>query len=149
MIQNHQTVQVKEADQGDADQIAGLCQQFGYSIEPEKLKQILLKIFEDPDQQVFAAIKGQTVIAWVHVFIADRIESTSFAEIGGLVVDEDYRQQGIGAMLFAQASEWAKSRGQGKLRVRCADQRKVAHSFYLEQGMDQTKTQYIFDKTLR
>ena len=149
MNHNHPTAQIRTANQNDADAIVGLCQQFGYSVESEMVIQTLEKISTDLNQQVFAAVDGQTVVAWIHVFIADRIESESFAEIGGVVVDQNYRQRGIGAALVAKVSEWAKTQGYRKLRVRCADQRKSAHDFYLAQGMSKTKTQYIFDKTLR
>ncbi len=149
MTKNHPTIQIRTASQEDVDQIAVLCQQFDYSVEPDNVKQTLAKVFSGSDQQVVVAVDGQTVLAWIHVFIADRIESESFAEIGGVVVDQHYRQQGIGAALFANVAEWAKTKGYRKLRVRCADQRKSAHDFYLAQGMSKTKTQYIFDKTLR
>ncbi len=149
MTDNHSNIQIRAANQDDSAEIASLCQQFDYLVEAEKVKQTLAKVIVDPDQQVWVVVDGRMVIAWIHVFIATRIESASFAEIGGLVVDKNYRHQGIGSMLISRVSEWAKTRGQMKLRVRCADQRKQAHDFYLAQTMDRTKTQYIFDKTLR
>ena len=149
MTTTDKTTKIRPAQQKDADQIAALCKQFDYSVEPDKVRQTLAKVSDDSNQQAFVAVDGQSVIAWIHVFIADRIESESFAEIGGVVVDQSYRQQGMGAALFAHVAEWAKTKGYRKLRVRCADQRKAAHDFYLAQGMSKTKAQYIFDKTLR
>ncbi len=42
--------------------------------------------------------KDKNVIGWIHVFIAVRIESETFAEIGGLVVNENIR--GYGCWIF-------------------------------------------------
>jgi len=82
------------------------------------------------------------------VFLTERVESGRFAEIGGLVVDDDSRRQGVGTSLFEAAAHWAARHGVAKLRVRCADQRIEAHAFYKNRGMAQTKSQYVFDLKL-
>ncbi len=143
------SIQIRLAKQTDAVQIAKLCQQFGYEIDAQLVRETLERIINDPRQTVLIAAEGEKVIGWIHVFITDRLESKPFAEIGGLIIDKNYRQQGLGSKLFAQAADWVKKQGNMKLRVRCSDQRIQAHEFYLAQGMNRTKIQYIFDKTLR
>ena len=140
---------IQTAHQADAGEISKLCQQFGYAIDQKHVADCIQRFSSDPSQLVLVAkIEGQ-VIAWLHVFIAQRIESLQFAEIGGMVVATQFRKRGIGSALIEQASAWAQNQGVMKLRVRCADQREDAHKFYQAQSMTKSKTQYVYDKQLR
>jgi len=145
----HSTVEYRNSQFADAEQIAKLCQQFGYQVNSQRVGETLERIANDEKQVVFIASHKEFVVGWIHVFIADRLESQTFAEIGGLIIDQAYRNRGIGSMLFSKASEWSEKQNNLKLRVRCADQRKQAHEFYFSMGMNKIKTQYIFDKDLR
>ncbi len=47
------------------------------------------------DNCAFVAIIEGKIIGWIHAFKALRIETKPFIEIGGLVVDEIYREKKV------------------------------------------------------
>jgi GNAT superfamily N-acetyltransferase len=62
-----------------------------------------------------------------------------------LVIDENYRKQGIGKLLVNKAREWAKEKHIDKLRVRCNRKRTEAHLFYIALGFVEIKEQKVFE----
>ncbi|QNK63121.1 GNAT family N-acetyltransferase [Pedobacter sp. PAMC26386] len=107
----------------DAAAITRLSQQLGYpgtnSATVLRIKVLLLY----PDHCAFVAVMGQTIIGWIHGFQTIRLETEPFIEIGGLVVDENYRNQQTGKKLVDLVKEWAVKKGLSKLRVRCQTKR--------------------------
>lgn len=79
----------------------------------------------------------QNISGWVHVFGKCLIE-LEYAEIGGLVVDSDYRRQGIGLKLMRTCEEWVKENGYREIRLRSGGQRNEAHEFYKKVGYENT-----------
>jgi GNAT superfamily N-acetyltransferase len=47
-----------------------------------------------------------------------RLETKTFIEIGGLVIDENYRGKGIGKILVSKIKEWCIEQKISSLRVR-------------------------------
>jgi len=139
---------IREAGIDDAPLLTSLCSQFGYTVSPLSVLESVGRISPDRQQVILVSTKAQRITGWVHVFISERIESGRFAEIGGLVVDEDCRGQGIGRSLVEHAGRWAIGQGLTRLRVRCAEHRTVAHEFYQQLGMTCTKSQQVFDLQL-
>jgi ribosomal protein S18 acetylase RimI-like enzyme len=76
------------------------------------------------------------------------IASNPRVEIGGLVVDESCRSQGVGRLLMARVEEWARSNGFTEARLRSNVIRESAHLFYENLGYRVNKTQKSFLKTL-
>jgi GNAT superfamily N-acetyltransferase len=89
-----------------------------------------------------------SVAAWVHIFLARRIEADMFAELGGLVVAEDCRGMGIAGTLVKAAEKWATTHGATRIRVRSRSTRTGAHLFYTHQGFTRIKEQEVFEKIL-
>ena len=58
------------------------------------------------------------------------------AEIMEFIVDEAYRNQGIGKEMFANACQLAKNYGCQQIEVACNQLRKDTHRFYLKEGMN-------------
>lgn len=139
---------IREAGIDDAPLLARLCSQFGYTVSASSVLESVDRIIHDREQVILVSTGAQRITGWVHVFISDRIESGRFAEIGGLVVDQDCRSQGIGRSLVEHAGRWAIGQGMSRLRVRCAEQRTVAHAFYQRLGMTCTKSQQVLDLQL-
>ncbi|NQY93459.1 MAG: GNAT family N-acetyltransferase, partial [Campylobacteraceae bacterium] len=80
---------------------------------------------------------------WIHFFIANRVASESFVEIGGLVVDSSVRREGIGKSLVEFVKHWA-IKNKYKVKVRCNTKREETHIFYDSLGFENKKTQHVF-----
>jgi len=88
------------------------------------------------------------VVGWIDLSIEYHLQSEPAALIGGLVVSDAARNQGIGRQLCLAADEWARERGVDRMRVRSNAIREQAHAFYLRDGYRRVKTSAVFEKTL-
>lgn len=141
-------IHIRPIMESDAAAITALSGQLGYSLTTEEARKNIAEILSNKTHAAFIACTGQTVVGWIHVFRAVLLESKPFIEIGGLVIDENYRRQGIGKLLINKAKEWAKEKDMDKLRVRCNRKRTEAHQFYMSLGFTESKEQKIFDVTV-
>ncbi len=129
--------------------MAELSVELGYLTTPEQSKLRMIEILNSTDHAVFLASTSENkLVGWIHVFQAYRIESDTFAEIGGFIVTRDQRGQGLGRSLLDAAEKWTQERGLAKLRVRTNRLRTEALLFYDRMGFQPKKEQCIYDKTL-
>ncbi|MBK8266810.1 MAG: GNAT family N-acetyltransferase [Planctomycetes bacterium] len=108
----------------------------------------LENLINAPNDDVFVACQGGAVVGWIQVGVHVCLESTPFAEIYGLVVDEAERGRGIGKTLVIRAEAWARERGMARLRVRTNVVREATHRFYESLGFSVSKRQMVFDKSV-
>ena len=140
---------IRPATLDDAPFIAELSAQLGYPGSMGQSATRLETLTQARDHVVMVAcLEDGSVVGWIHVFLALRVESHVFAELGGFVVDEQHRGRGFGRFLLAAAEEWVLERDVSRLRVRPRSQRAAAHSFYRRRGFTLTKEQHVFDKEL-
>ena len=138
---------IRIAQNQDADELARLSVQLGYPSSTEECLKFLRELELDPDHVVLVAESEDGIIAgYVHVFKTKRLFLDPFAELGGLVVKENFRGKGIGKVLLAASENWAKEQSCFEMRVRSNVLREKAHYFYLDQGYLNTKKQKIFIK---
>ncbi len=141
--------EIREATRNDSEAIIRLSKNLGYhavsqSVAEERVNIIIeskidnLWVFKD-DNQTFG---------WIHTFLAQRVASAPFIEIGGLAVASDYRRQGVGKRLVENVVLWAKTYNL-KTRVRCSEQRTDTHLFYKSLGFQNTKTQNVFEISIK
>jgi len=142
-------LRIRTMTPADAPAIARLTTQLGYPSEPADIERRFALIAGDPDDAVFVAQapSGQ-VVGWVHAHGRHLLEAEPFAEIGGLVVDEAWRGQGVGAALVAEAERWAAENGYAEVCVRSNTIREAAHRFYQRLGYRPVKAQQVFRKTV-
>ncbi|MEM9998584.1 MAG: GNAT family N-acetyltransferase [Bacteroidota bacterium] len=141
---------IRRATLLDARALADLSGELGYPSSEADLRARLEPLLRAEDNAVFVAIDASSrILGWIHVFVAHRVESDSFAEIGGLVVRETDRRRGIGQRLVVRAEAWAATRNVGKLRVRSRTERDGALAFYAGLGFAAAKQQAVLDKPLR
>lgn len=140
-------VTIRKAKTEDAGEIARLSVQLGYPATTEQVHQRISRTANSQQDQVFVAVsEDDKVVGWIHVLVTMRLESEPFAEIGGIVVDADHRNQGIGKSLLRRTEHWATEKDLGRLRVRSRTSRDEAHRFFCGFGFKQLKIQHIFDK---
>lgn len=65
------------------------------------------------------------------------------AEILEFVIDEKYRSQGIGNIMFQEALRICNEKGCSQLELDTNQKRKDAHRFYERQGMQNTHYKYV------
>jgi GNAT superfamily N-acetyltransferase len=88
------------------------------------------------------------MVGWIDLSVEYHLQAEPAVLIGGLVVSERARGQGIGLQLSRAAEDWARARGVARLRVRSNAIRERAHAFYLRDGYARVKTSAVFEKTL-
>ena len=142
-------MKIRSAEIEDIPAIVELSIQLGYPTTPEETEDRFIEIQQKQDHAVFIAEIGlQPVIGWIHVFRSIWLESPPFAELGGLIVDENSRSKGVGKALLTSAESWAKKQGLTIIRVRSNVIREKAHEFYLREGYQIIKSQHVFEKKL-
>lgn len=137
---------IRTARPDDAAGLAALSAELGYPCSTDELRTRLAAVLgRDGHTVVVACEDDGAVIGWLHVFLALRVESAPFAELGGLVVAERCRRRGAGRQLVAQARAWAIRRDVRRLRVRTRVGRADAEAFYERLGFAEAKQQRVFD----
>ncbi len=139
---------IRKAEILDSKAIAILSSQLGYKSNSNDIKNRLIEVLRKKDNCVLVAMENERIIGWIHGFHSLRVESDSFVEIGGLVVDENWRKKGIGKKLVERINKWAELRKCDKVRVRSNKIRKESRIFYESIGFILNKTQEIFDKKI-
>jgi GNAT superfamily N-acetyltransferase len=133
----------------DAPRIAVLCQQLGYPGSLVEIQRRLSQIVGEEQHALYVAeAAGGKVLGWIHGYVCHLVEVEHHVEIGGLVVDEDYRGSGIGRLLVEEVEHWAAARGCSTMRLRSNVVRKEAHRFYVKLGYEIVKRQLAFRKVL-
>jgi GNAT superfamily N-acetyltransferase len=140
---------VRSMQASDAAEVAALSEQLGYPITSERIEEKFAVLCMKPDNGFFVAEESKGVLGWVHVYGVHLLESDPYAEIGGLVVEENARQRGIGRQLMQRAEVWTVAQGYAVLRLRSGLHRTDAHAFYQRIGYELIKTAHTFRKTLR
>ena len=140
-------LQIRHAVEKDATMLAALSNQLGYPASAPQVALRLSKILPDPNQAIFVAEQPDLgVIGWIHLYQHWLVEEDQTAEIGGVVVDQNYRGRGIGKLLINAAEQWAQDAGCTGIHLRSNILRKEAHQFYLNLGYQINKTQLSFIK---
>jgi N-acetylglutamate synthase-like GNAT family acetyltransferase len=138
-------VKIRNAVLSDIQAIHQLSSALGYENVPiETANEQLNAVLGAVSNKIYVAELNNVVVGWLHVFIALRVASPSFIEIGGLVVSPGYRRIGVGEELILQAKHWAFEEKM-KLRVRCTTAREETHKFYQAAGFIKSKEQYVFE----
>jgi GNAT superfamily N-acetyltransferase len=138
---------VREALMTDAPRIAALSAQLGYEVPLAHVERFLRTM--SSEQSVLVAVVPRAgVVGWVGLTVHQSVTSNQRAEIEGLVVEDEYRSNGIGEMLVAAAEAWGRRRGCTTLRLLSNVVRERAHAFYRRLGYDVVKTEYVFQKQL-
>ena len=136
---------IRFAEMDDANAIAALSEQWGYQSTKENMRRCLHNISNNGDHVIYVLLKEGLVIGWIHGIYSLRIETDPFVEIGGLIVDKDFRRHGLGKLLVDKINEWSLSRNCHKIRVRCNIMRKEANAFYGAIGFKEIKQQKVYD----
>ena len=142
------TLQIRPIREEDADAAAALCAQLGYPTDAETVLARMGQIAADDNRAVLATSLDGVLVGWIDLSIECHLQSEPGVLIGGLVVAESARGQGIGQQLCMAAEDWARGHGITRIRVRSNVIRKRARAFYLREGYTRVKTSAVFEKKL-
>jgi len=141
---------IRPARPEDAEALANLATQLGYPSTVEQIRERLDMLQARPDEDaIIVAEIGGRVMGWVHAHTYKLLVEAPEVEIGGLVVDESMRGQGIGEELMQAAEAWALERGCASVYVRSNTIRTRAHEFYKRIGYEILKSQYALRKAIK
>src|SRR5512140_623858 len=99
---------IRNARPEDAEALSILSAELGYPVEPEVMRERIVDL--PAGHAVFVAESGK-VVGWIDVGLVFHLQSGTRAEIGGLVVSADARNQGVGRRLLDHAEQWAAAKG--------------------------------------
>jgi GNAT superfamily N-acetyltransferase len=142
------SLRIRPIEDRDAAVATRLCAGLGYPVEESAVLARMGQIASDPNRAVLVACVDDAVVGWIDLSVEYHLQSEPAALIGGLVVSEAARGQGIGRQLCEAAEAWAQGRGIARMRVRSNAIRERAHAFYLREGYRRVKTSAVFEKTL-
>lgn len=138
---------VREALPADAQRIMALAGQLGYDVPLAHVERQVQRM-NDEHTVLVAVVPRVGVVGWIGVALREAITDSGRADIEGLVVEDEYRGNGIGQLLVEAAETWARRRGCTSMRLASNVVRERAHEFYKRLGYHVLKTQHAFKKSL-
>jgi GNAT superfamily N-acetyltransferase len=136
---------IRKIAEPDAPATAALCKQLGYDLSVQQTLENIRAVMASKGHDAFVATDETKVVGWIGLAQAIQIETPSYCEIRGLVVDDQYRNRGIGKLLVEKAKEWCRENGNKKLRLRCNTKRTETHLFYQHLNFKEVKEQKVFE----
>jgi GNAT superfamily N-acetyltransferase len=143
---NSIAISIRRLTVDDAEAAAELSSQLGYPSSPDDLRKRIEELSQTTDRVAFAAVVDGQMVGWIDAAMERHLQYAASAVIGGLVVREEMRGQGVGRRLCVEVEEWARSLSVPLVRARSQIKREDAHRFYLRDGYRQVKTSLVFEK---
>ena len=140
-------IQISPMTEVDLVDVAALSAQLGYPTDLGQVTERFHHLLPHVDSGMFVA-KRRRVVGWIHVYGVRLLETDGYAEVGGIVVSEAFRRQGVGQLLIRAGEQWASDQGYKELRLRSGVHRDAAHKFYESVGYEKSKASYMFRKDL-
>jgi GNAT superfamily N-acetyltransferase len=141
---------IRPTREEDVIRLADMADQLGHPSTVEQIRERFEILTKRSDSNViFVAEADRKTVGWVHAHIYNMLVDDPKLEIGGLVVDEKFRGNGIGAKLMQAVEAWAIEKGCFSVYIRSNVIRTRAHEFYKRIGYSMIKSHYIFRKVLK
>ena len=132
----------------NSDAVRRLLKQLGYPVSSQELDTRIEHI-RAGGGEIFVAKDQDHIAGCINTYIDVRLAEGICGEVVSLVVDRNYRGNGLGKQLLDHAEQWLLQQGCKNLRVRANAKRHGANQFYVDAGYEEVKTQKIFSKNIR
>ena len=123
----------------DAPTLATLMTQLDYPTSESQMRRRLELLARNDTFGAIISERDGAVVGMIGLRVERGFEFDGMqGQIAALVVDAQFRGQGIGRLLVAAGEEWLRQRGAGKAIVTSAHRRKETHRFYEKLGYEST-----------
>ena len=141
--------EIRECAEEDFDRIVGLLGQLwpDATFQIDDLKEAFIRGIRSKSQRYICAAADSKVVGFCSLTVKNSLwQQGPLGCIDELIVDDEYREKGVGSKLLDRIMEIAKALGCRAVVLDSAFHRKDAHRFYEQRGF--TKTAYLFSKAL-
>ncbi len=139
---------VRPAQKSDAKRIADLSTQLGYPCTSAAINEKLEHILLSEDHFLLVAENTKEVVGYIHAMTREMQFYLPAIEVAALIVDVQYRGNGIGKLLLDAAEQFASERGFSQIVLYSNCIRTDAHRFYEKNGYFSTKSEKLYLKLL-
>jgi GNAT superfamily N-acetyltransferase len=140
---------IRDVTHRDFDQVFGLLKQlWSYKeLDYEAMKKMFDHNIQSPDHFYIVALYGPQVVGFCSLNVKHNLWQQAYlGNVDEMVVEENYRGQGIGKLLMQRITEKAKEKNCKCLELESSFHREQAHAFYKELGFEQRA--FLFSKPL-
>ena len=142
-------IKIRPAKKDDVPSLGPLCDQLGYRHPIELIHEQFELLSSRKENAIFVAtLPNAEVVGFIHVLVKYLLYYEPRIDIGGIVVNDKYRGNAIGAMLMQKAEEWGREKGVKSVVARSNVIRAGAHKFYEALGYTQIKQSKVYLKEL-
>ncbi len=105
----------------------------------EEARAIWKRMKQYPYYKIYVALKGMEIVGTFSLLICDNLGhgGARFAVVDNVVVDPNYRGQGIGKKMMMKAMELARQNDCYKMMLSSNKSRVRAHEFYKKLGFEE------------
>jgi GNAT superfamily N-acetyltransferase len=132
----------------DCSRMATLTQELGYPTNNDKMSEVLRLVMNNPDHEIYIAEIDDQLAGYVHLVSGGSSEDQFMIDIAAMMVDTNFRDQGVGNAFIHKAEESAKSRQANILRIRTSLITPEAYGFFEHRGFVNLSGQAVFVKEL-
>jgi N-acetylglutamate synthase-like GNAT family acetyltransferase len=134
-------IAIRDARAADSTAVAALLAQLGYPTAPANVVRRLERLAEDASNRVLVAeIGGSVVGAYLRPLIH---QDAGFVRIACLIVEDQWRDRGVGRRLVDAVEGWARAQGCDVAEVTSGNQRLDAHRFYEGLGYAEKRKRFV------
>ena len=142
-------IEIRDLKIEDIDGLVNLLGQLwpDKSINKKAVKRVIEKGLVNEYQIYICAIDNENLVGFCSLTIKNNLWlSANLGNVDELVVDSEYRKQGIGKLLMNEIEEIARNHNCKRLELDSAFHRTIAHDFYARIGFE--KRTYLFTKEI-
>lgn len=122
--------------------------QLGYEVNIDEMKHRYETIFATAGHNILVAEIDRHVAGFCHMYARPALEKPPEAILQSLVVDAEYREDGIGRALVDAVEMWARAEGYSSVSLSSQVDREDAHAFYANLGYEKVATSSLLRKWL-